>query len=234
MIADDPLDNVLRQICSMEAPLNERLALYSAALRDYAPSYADAYEDLVTRLQAARAGSSAPGAGDRMPFFALPDHTNHLHNLHEILANGPVVVSFNRGHWCHYCLAELSALENALSEIQAAGGQVVSIMPEMREFTKQVAEATKNAFPILSDENNGYAMSLNLVIWIGDRVRDLLVGDGLQLEYSQGNDSWFVPIPATFVVGRDGVIIARLVDPDFRRRMDIEEVIAALRQADRQ
>jgi peroxiredoxin len=231
MSETDPLDDVFKRICTLEAPLNERLALYSEALRQHAPSYADAYDELVTRLQATRTGWNAPDVGDEMPAFSLPDANSRIHNLAGLLARGPAVVSFNRGHWCPYCLTELKALKMALAEIKAAGGQVVSIMPETKEFTAQVAEETDHAFPILSDENNGYALSLNLVVWIGDRVRQLLVADGVQLEYSQGNASWFVPIPATFVVGTDGHIVARLVDPDFRKRMDIDEIIAALHQA---
>lgn len=228
MSAADPLDDIFKHICSLEVPLSERLALYSAALRENAPSYADAYDELVLRLQTTRTGWSAPDVGDEMPVFSLPDPDGQMHNLDEMLARGPTVVSFNRGHWCPYCLTELDALKSALVEIGTAGGQVVSIMPETREFTARVAETTNRAFPILSDENNGYAMSLNLVIWVGDRVRELFVADGLQLEYSQGNASWFVPIPATFVVGADGCIVARVVDPDFRKRMDIDAIIAAL------
>lgn len=230
-LVPDPLDEVFRQICAMEAPLNERLALYSSALRTHAVAYADAYDELVTRLKATQAGLHAPDVGGFMPFFSLPDVNYKIHSLEDMLGRGPVVVSLNRGHWCPYCMTELNALKQALTEISAAGAQVVSIMPEMREFTQQVANETGHAFPILTDENNGYALTLNLVIWVGDSVRDLFIADGLQLEYCQGNASWFVPIPATFVVGSDGRIIARLVDPDFRRRMDIDEIIRALRQA---
>lgn len=227
----DPLEIVFKKLCAMEVPLNERLALFSAAVREHALPYADAYDELVARLQSADAGASAPQAGDQMPAFALPDHHNRIYELAEMLACGPVVVSFNRGHWCQYCLTELDALKRGLQEICAAGGQVVSIMPETREFTAQVAEAVDFAFPILSDENNGYALMLNLVIWMGDRARSLWIADGVQLDYSQGNGSWFLPIPATFVIGTDGQIIARKVDPDFRKRMDIEDILSALHQA---
>jgi peroxiredoxin len=227
----DPLDDAFKRICTLDAPLNERLALYSAALREHAPSYAAAYDELVKRLQTNRIGWNAPGAGDELPAFSLPDADCRMHDLPKILSRGPAVVSFNRGHWCPYCLMELDALKCALAEINAAGGQVVSIMPETRAFTAQVAKEIDHAFPILSDENNGYALSIDLVMWVGDRVRRLFVADGLQLDDSQSNASWFVPIPATFVVGTDGIILARLVDPDFRRRMDIDEIVAALRLA---
>ena len=231
MAEANPLDQVFRQICTMEAPLNERLALYSAALRQYDQPCADAYDELVARLKSAKTGLNAPDAGDEIPAFLLPDADNQIHSLSDMLSRGPAVISFNRGHWCPYCLTELDAFKRALTGIAAMGGQVISIMPESRAFIARVAAGTDHAFPIVSDENNGYALSLNLVMWLGDRVRRLFIEDGLQLEYSQGNASWFVPIPATFVVGVDGRIMARLVDPDFRKRMDIDDILAALRIA---
>jgi peroxiredoxin len=86
------------------------------------------------------------------------------------------------------------------------------------------------AFPVLSDIDNGYALSLGLAIWLGEEVRQLDLENGLHLEKYNGNDTWFLPIPATFVVGKDGRIIDRYVDPDFRSRMEIAGIEAALRQ----
>jgi peroxiredoxin len=83
-------------------------------------------------------------------------------------------------------------------------------------------------FPILTDIDNGYALSLNLAIFVGDELRTLMQ-DRHDLPSFQGNSAWMLPIPATFVVGRDGRIKARFVDPDYRRRMAIDELLAALR-----
>jgi peroxiredoxin len=77
--------------------------------------------------------------------------------------------------------------------------------------------------------DNGYAMSLNLAIWVGDEMEEFMTGIGRSLPEYQGNDGWMLPIPATFVVGRDGRIKARFVDPDYRKRMAIDELIAALK-----
>jgi peroxiredoxin len=225
----DRLNEVFRELCAMEAPLGERLAAFSAAVRAHALPFADAYDALVARITSGEAGASAPGAGERMPPFALPDGRGIVHSLDDLLRDGPVVVSFNRGHWCEYCAIELTAMRQALTEIAAAGAQVVSIMPEQAEFVARAAADNDHAFLVLSDENNGYALQLNLVIWLGERVRNLFIESGLQLDQYQGNAAWFVPIPATFVVGADGTIAARYVDPDFRRRMEIDDILAALK-----
>lgn len=222
---------VVRRLCSMEAPLSERLQTFSAFVREHALPFAEAYDELAARLKAVNSGFMAPDVGDVMPGFVLPDFQFKFHSLDRMLERGPVVISFNRGHWCPYCTVELSALKQALKEIAAAGGQVVSIMPDTAEFVGKVAADFEYAFPVLSDEGNGYSLSLNLVIWLGERIRGLDNALELALEKSQGNNAWFVPIPATFVVGADGRITARFVDPDFRKRMEVEDVLTALRRA---
>ncbi len=225
------LNEVLQDLCQSEAPLNERLAAFSAVLRVQAIPYADAYDVLVARLKAGEAGANAPGEGDDMPDFALPDANGSLVTLDALTSNGPVVVSFNRGHWCEYCAIELSAFQQAAAEFKALGAQVVAIMPETLAFIAKAQARTHHEFPIVSDVDNSFALSMGLVIWLGETVKTLFQQDGLDLVLSQGPAAWFVPIPATFVVGPNLTIIARYVDPDFRRRMDIDEIIAALKRA---
>jgi peroxiredoxin len=145
-----------------------------------------------------------------------------------LLAKGPVIVSFNRGHWCEYCELELRAFAGAHAEFAARGAQVVSIMPERGEYTRNVRTLTDDTLTVLSDIDNGYALSVGVVMWLGDEVRSLYQTFGLDIERYQGNATWFVPIPATFVLDRNGVIVGRKVDPDFRSRMDMEEILATL------
>ena len=118
-----------------------------------------------------------------------------------------------------------------MTHIAESGAQVVSIMPDLPEFVAKAARDAGNAFPVLSDENNGYALSLDLVIWLGERIRELDYSVGVRLEESQKNGAWFVPIPATFVIGADGRVIARFLDPDFRKRMEIDDILDALKRA---
>lgn len=225
------LEEAFKEICAMEAPLHQRMAAFSDAVRKFGLPFAEAYDDLVARIRSGDAGGTAPGPGDPMPSFLLSDSSGRLHDLRDLLAAGPAVVSFNRGHWCEYCAIELTAFSQALNEIAACGARVVSIMPETEAFIAKAAAQTGNALTYLSDIDCSYALNLGLVIWLGESVRNLYLSHGLNLERYQGSSSWFVPIPATFVVGTDGRILARHVDPDFRNRMDIEDIIAALKAA---
>jgi peroxiredoxin len=209
------------QCREMDASLNERLALYSQAVRKLLPPYAAAVDGLVQRLNAAGAGGNAPQPGERMPPFVLPDETGRLVSMEELLESGPVAVTFHRGHWCPWCRISINALVRVSAEIKQAGGQVVAIMPDRQKFA---AEFKREAA-----SDNGYALSLNLAVWLGPDLERLLSSYGRSLPDYQGNESWTLPIPATFVVGPDGIIRARFVDPDFRRRMAVEELIDALK-----
>ena len=77
----------------------------------------------------------------------------------------------------------------------------------------------------------GYALNLGLIFWVGDKIMDMYRGFGIDLAHFQGNGGWFLPVPATLVVGRDGRVKARFVDPDFRHRMRTEDIVEAVRKA---
>ena len=217
------------EICKMNAPLNERLAAYANALRDLNFPFAEAYDDLVARLKAGGIGASAPLVGELMPPFRLPAYPRRLVSLEEVLAAGPAVISFNRGHWCPFCKIELSTIANYQDEIAAHGGQLVAILPDRQQFVRQLPDEVLRSFIILSDIDNAYALSLGLAVWLGESLTQLMEGRGHRLTEYQGNDGWFVPLPATFVVGANGRVLARHVDPEFRQRMEIDEILEALK-----
>jgi peroxiredoxin len=214
----------------MEGPLSERLDAYAAAGRDIFPAYSDAVDRLVARIHANGGGENAPRPGEPMPPFLLPDETGALTSLQSLLAKGPVAVMFFRGHWCPYCRLNVRALIQAMDRIKGIGGHVVAIMPETQPFATKFKADQAVPFPVLTDLDNGYALSLNLAIWLGAEIQGLL-SPFQDMPTFHGNDGWVLPIPATFVVGRDGRVKARFVDPDFRKRMAIDDLIAALKDA---
>jgi peroxiredoxin len=101
-------------------------------------------------------------------------------------------------------------------------------MPDRQKFVADLKMQSNVPFPILTDMDNGYALSLNLAIWVGAEIQKMMEGR-LDLPAFQGNDSWMLPIPATFVVGRDALIRARFIDPDYRNRMTISDMLTAMR-----
>ncbi|MGZ5863116.1 MAG: peroxiredoxin-like family protein [Methyloceanibacter sp.] len=225
------LDEAFEQCSRMDASLNQRLQAFADTVRKLNPTFAEGVDRLVARLHQAGAGTAAPAPGDEMPNFLLPDDTGHLVSLEEILQKGPVALAFHRGHWCPYCRINTNALVEAQSKAQAEGSQIAAILPERRQFASELRAEAKAPFPILLDMDNGYAMSLNLAICVGEEMKRMMAESGWDLPAYQGNDAWMLPIPATFIVATDGRITARFVDPDYRKRMAIEDMLDALKAA---
>jgi peroxiredoxin len=214
-----------------DGPINERLETYAATLRTMNRGASEAIDHLVDRLKGAGAGSNAPKVAEPMPPFLLPDDSANLVSLEGLLAKGPVAIAFHRGHWCPYCRINAHGLALIQEEAEASGGQIVAITPERQQYSKQHKHDAGASFRMLTDFGNGYALSLNLAIWVGEEMIAYLTKAGRNLESFHGAAGWFLPIPATFVVGTDGLIKARFVDPDYRRRMDYDELLSALKSA---
>jgi peroxiredoxin len=227
----EALEQAFQHCCDMDASLAERLQALADAVQTLSPSFAETVDRLVLRLQKSGAGATAPKPGDPMPSFVLPDEEGHLVTLEHLLSKGPVAVTFHRGHWCPYCRINTDALAKARIEIAAESGQVIAVMPDRQQFAAQFKSDLNAPFPILTDLDNGYALSLNLVFWVGEEMARFISDAGWDIPKFQGNDSWMLPIPATFVVGQDGRVKARFVDPDYRKRMTVEDLISALRSA---
>jgi peroxiredoxin len=224
------IENLFKQCLDKDASLTERLASFAETLREWYPSFAEAVDRLIRRLERSGAGQHAPSLGDAMPPFLLPDDTGRLVSLEELLGKGPLALTFNRGHWCPYCRINIDALSMARREIAETGGQVAAIIPDRQPFVMEFKRDAHSDLPILIDIDNAYAMSLGLAFWVGDEMKRAMLDANYDVANFQGNDAWLLPIPATFVVGRDGKITARFIDPDYRRRMTTEELLTALRE----
>lgn len=222
------LSDAFEKADGLDGSIDEKLASYAEASKTLIPEVAAVYARFIERLASGDAGSDAPKTGDEMPDFLLPDREGRLVSLSTLLEAGPVVVSFNRGHWCPYCRLELRALSRAHSAITAAGATLVSIVPEKAEFAAAMTERNALPFKVLCDIDHGYALAVGLVVWTGPEIKATYAELGVTLPKYQGNDSWFLSIPATFVVGQNGKVKARLANPDFRRRLSIPDILAAL------
>jgi peroxiredoxin len=215
---------------SIDGPLAAQLKEYDALLRARNPAAGDAYQEMVEHLSAVEAGANAPAAGDSLPPFWLPDENGRLVGSPELLASGPLVISFNRGNWCPYCWLELSALEDCATAIRAGGGEVLSITPEVATFSRRLKKRLGLSFPVLTDLDNGYALELGLAIPLTTAVRENYVRAGIDLGAFQRSEGWFLPIPATLVVDRQGTIRHSYVNADFRERMEPDSIPELLAQ----
>lgn len=225
------LEESLLQCRDLDVPLADRLQAFANEARRVSPIFQGAVDALVNRLAESAAGATAPKVGEPMPGFLLPDEQGRLVRLEDFLKRGPVALAFNRGHWCPYCRINVRALARAQEQVATEHRHIAAIVPDRQRFAVWLKSDAEAPFPILLDMDNGYAMALGLAFYVGDELKHMMVSSGWDPSVSQGTDNWMLPIPATFIIGTDGVVRARFVDPDYRMRMAIEDMLAALRSA---
>ena len=222
------LEETTEQSRLIDAPLNARLKAVADEVARLSPDFAAVVERMVARLEANEVGQSAPQVGEPMPDFILPDEKGALVRLGALLEQGPVVVSFNRGHWCPYCKLNADGLARIAPDIKRLGGQIVAISPETHQYGAALRDYAEAPFPVLTDLDNGYALSLNLAFWVGDEKREAMKAGGFDISLYNSNDTWMLPVPATFIVGCGGLVKARYIDPDYRRRMELDAIVDAV------
>jgi peroxiredoxin len=225
---DEQIIACIRDCKAMDAPLGKRLNAMAGDVRRLVPDFARAIDHLVDRLHNSGAGGGAPAVGEEMPSFVLPDENGHLVSLSGITKRGKTVIAFHRGHWCPYCEIEADALARMEPEIRKAGAQLIAITPETQKYSKLFKKMTKASFPILTDIDCGYALELKLAVKITDEARLAMKSCGWDISGFNDNENWILPIPATFVLDANGIVISRFVDPDYRKRMEIGDLLAAL------
>lgn len=207
------------------------LALALMETRRARVHWEDAYSAMVEGLRRNDAGAAAPGVGQRLPDFALPDAAGRWTRLAELLASGPLILSFQRGGWCPFCRTEMSAWGDAQPTLEAAGIRLAVVTPETGGRAAALAEQVGPRATLLCDVDHGVAMALGLTVPLSPEVARRYREAGLDLDRLTGGAGGFVPIPATFGVDASGLIRFAHVDPDFRLRAEPADVIAALSPA---
>jgi peroxiredoxin len=168
--------------------------------------------------------------GDTFPAtMNLLDALGRRFDLRAALTSSPAIVTFYRGGWCPYCSLELRAYQRALPEITAAGGRLFAVSPERPDNALTTAEKNDLTFDVLSDVGGDLAAALGIRFTLSDTVRPFYEKAGHALPERNGDGSWALPMPATFVVEAGGRIAAAFVEPDYRKRLDPEDALAALR-----
>ncbi|NIP73978.1 MAG: AhpC/TSA family protein, partial [Gammaproteobacteria bacterium] len=163
-----------------------------------------------------------------IPAFELSDAQGNTVNIRERLDQGPLVISFYRGGWCPFCNLEFKALHDILPEIQAHGAQLIGISPETPENAAATVSNHGLQFDVLTDVGNRVARAFGLAMYVPESMRALYAQWGMDLPAVNGDDSWELPIPATYVVDRNGRIQAHYVDVDYTQRMESADILSAL------
>ncbi|QBD77525.1 AhpC/TSA family protein [Ktedonosporobacter rubrisoli] len=165
---------------------------------------------------------------ERAPDFTLPDAFGHPVALAQLLKHGPVVIAFYLGVWCPYCNLQLHAYQQALPQLQALGASLVAISPQTPDHSLTLVEKQALTFSVLSDAGNQVARQFGLVFTLDEATRIAHKQLGTDLPEYNGDESWELPMPGTFLIDQTGVIRLAFVDPNFTRRLDPSIIIAQL------
>ena len=180
------------------------------------------------QLAQSNLGSRFLKEGDLAPDFTLPNARTVSVRLGDLLRRGPVVVSFYRGAWCPYCNLELRALQAALPQIRSLGAALVAISPQTPDHSLSTAEKNALEFEVLSDVGNRVAREYGLVFTVPQELRPVYQTWGIDLPKHNGDTSFELPVPATYIVGADRIIRLAFADLDYTRRLEPATIIAAL------
>ncbi len=189
------------------------------------------YDDLVQYLLGAGVGSDALKAGEHAPEFILPNAAGSLVASADLLARGPLVLSFYRGRWCRYCRTELEALQEVSPQIRELGAALVAVTAEDCGRALLAKRERGLEYEIVCDFENGLSLLFGLVFRLPQNVQEAYKEAGIDFPLIYGNESWFLPVPATYVISTDGIIQHAYINPDFRERMDPREILDVLRVA---
>jgi len=198
--------------------------------RERSPEVRKAYEALVADLARSGLIERAVKAGEAMPEFELPSVEGTLISSSDLLAHGPLVLSFFRGGWCPYCRLELKALQQSLPEIEHQGATLAAITPDTGTAFAATKRVNELGFKVLSDIDNGVGLTFGLIFRVPPAIKELYLRLGIDLGARHGNATgeWLLPVPATYIVDRHGMIRHAELDPDFKRRMEPNEIVRAL------
>ncbi len=197
--------------------------------RSHARDVLDMIDLTTADLVATGIAEKALKPGDAAPDFTLPDALGNPVAARDLLKDGPVIVNFYRGSWCPYCNLELRAYQRELPRIREMGAALVAISPMVPDESMTVKEKNALEFPVLSDVGLSVADAFGLVFTVDPRIQEMyLTRLGNDLPKLNGDDTFRLPMAATYVIGADGKIKYAYVEEDYRVRAEPEEVIAAL------
>src|SRR5215475_14201909 len=200
--------------------LQDRLDAFKADFRSGRPPF-NVTKDRIEIMDRATAELIASGraqrarkAGDIAPEFLLRDADGEEISSRELLARGPLVISFYRGVWCPYCNMELQALQAALADITARGASLVAISPQTSANSRKSQRDNKLAFPILSDAKSEVANAFGIRFALPDYLAEIYKSFGNNLPVINDDPAWVLPMPARYVIGTGGVTAYSEVNPD--------------------
>jgi peroxiredoxin len=183
---------------------------------------------VIADLKGKHLAEGALAAGSKAPAFELLDHNGKMISSAELLRRGRLVLCFFRGRWCPFCVGQLEAMNLIMAAIEQAGGSLLAISPQTVQQSFFMADQHKLRFPLLSDAGNKVARKFGLVYRVPDEQQAIYRRAFVNLPFANGDESWELPIPATFILDRDGSVLYASANEDYSERPEPSDILLRL------
>jgi peroxiredoxin len=210
-------------------PLRDILAERKELIVKYVPAETQAiHARAVAELKRVNLAANVLSVGARVPEFELQDHDGKTVSSSDLLAKGRLVLCFIRGRWCPFCVAQMEAMNLILPEIEKAGATLAAISPQTVQQSFFMRDQHKLRFPLLSDAGNNLARRFGVSYRITDEQKSVYQRAFVNLPFVNGDASWELPIPATYVIDRDGTVLFASANEDYTERPEPEDIVRML------
>jgi peroxiredoxin len=210
-------------------PLRDIFAERRELIAKYVPAETQAIHARATaELKQQRLAANILPVGSQIPEFKLQDHTGKSISSSDLLAKGRLVLCFIRGRWCPFCVAQMEAMNLVVREIEQAGATLAAISPQTVQQSFFMRDQHKLRFPLLSDARNKVARQFGLTYRVPEEQKAIYQRAFVNLPFVNGDDSWELPIPATYIIERDGTVLYASANEDYAERSEPEDILRAL------
>ena len=211
-------------------PLRQIFAERKELIAKYVPPETQAiHARAVAQLKEKHFAANILPVGAKAPRFDLPDHDGRIVRSSDLLAKGTLVLCFIRGRWCPFCVGQMEAMNLVLPQIEQAGATLVAVSPQTVKQAFFMHDQHKLGFPLLSDADNQVARKFGLTYRVPDAQEAVYRKAFVNLPFTNGDDSWELPIPATYIVDREGTIRYASANEDYTERPEPDDLVRALR-----
>jgi len=195
----------------------------------YVPAETQAIQaQAVAELKQRNLAANILPVGAKVPSFELQDHNGKVIRSSDLLAHGRLVLCFIRGRWCPFCVGQMEAMNLIVPQLEQAGATLAAISPQTVKQSFFMHDQHKLRFPLLSDTGNKVARQFGLTYRVPAAQEAIYRRAFVNLPFTNGDDSWELPIPATFIVDRDGTILYASANEDYTDRPEPTEILNSL------
>jgi peroxiredoxin len=213
-------------------PLREIFAQRKDLIAKYVPAETQSvHARVIAELKARQLGATILPIGAKAPDFELQDHGGKMVSSRDLLVKGRLVICFIRGRWCPFCVGQMEAMNLVLPQIELAGATLVALSPQTVKQSFFIHDQHKLRFSLLSDSGNKLARQFGLTYRVPEQQEAVYRRAFVNLPFTNGDESWELPIPATFIIDREGTILYASGNEDYTERPEPAEIIRVLERA---